>query len=121
LIPEDGLRAWLSQALGIRARAQIDERAFALLARHFGVSPEVARIQLDRARMLPATLRTVPSARVLAHRYGWGQQYDLEAELARRPIPPQRIQERATHAYRSGMLGLAAMARLTGVSEAELA
>jgi Zn-dependent peptidase ImmA (M78 family)/transcriptional regulator with XRE-family HTH domain len=121
LIPQDGLRAWLSQALGIRARAQVGERALALLARHFGVSPEVARIQLDRARMLPATLRTVPSARVLAHRYGWGQQHDIEAELARRPIPPQRIQERATHAYRNGLLGLTAITRLTGVPEAELA
>jgi hypothetical protein len=69
----------------------------------------------------PATLRTVPSTRVLAHRYGWRQQYDVEAELARRPTPPQRIQERATHAYRNGLLGLPAITRLTGVPEAELA
>jgi Zn-dependent peptidase ImmA (M78 family)/transcriptional regulator with XRE-family HTH domain len=121
LIPQDGLRSWLWQGLGVRSRTQVDERALALLARHFGVSPEVARIQLDRTRMLPAALRAVPSTRVLAHRYGWGQQYDVEAELAKRPVPPQRIQERATHAYRIGMLGLAALARLTGVSEADLA
>ncbi|WP_322755162.1 XRE family transcriptional regulator [Frankia sp. Cas3] len=121
LIPQDGMSSWLAQALGITTRDRVDERAVALLVRHFGVSPDVARIQLDRAGLLPATLTAVPSARVLAHRYGWGQQHDLEQELARRPLPPQRLQERATHAYRRGLLGAAAIARLTGRSEADVA
>ncbi len=121
LIPQDGMTSWLAQALGITTRDGVDERAVALLARHFGVSPDVARIQLDRARLPPATLTAVPSARVLAYRYGWGQQYDIEQELARRPLPPQRLQERATHAYRKGLLGAAAIARLTGRPEADVA
>ena len=120
LVPTEALRAWLGTTQAVTRRDEVTERVFALAARHFGISPDVARIAFDRAKLLPATLSTVPTARIFAARYGWARQYSVESELARRSVQPQRIVERATRAYRAGRLGVAALAELTGADTAEL-
>jgi Zn-dependent peptidase ImmA (M78 family) len=121
LIPVEALRAWLSATQAVTRREQVTERVMALAARHFGVSPEVTRIAFERAKLLPASMTTLPTARVLASRYGWARQYGAEVELARRGVQPQRIVERATRAYRAGRLGVSALAALTGADTDVLA
>ncbi len=92
----------------------IDERVMALLARHFGASPEVTRIQLDRMGLLPSELKDVglPSGRRWAYRYGWGPQFDSDQAAAGQPRVPRRILDRAIEAYREGRLGIGALAKL---------
>jgi hypothetical protein len=92
----------------------VDERAMALLARHFGASPEAARIQLDRMGLLPSELQVVglPSGRRWAYRYGWGPQFDSDQAAAGQPRAPRRILDRAIEAYREGKLGISVLAKL---------
>ncbi|WP_433510728.1 helix-turn-helix domain-containing protein [Nonomuraea sp. CA-143628] len=112
LAPQDGIRAWLGPAHG-----PLDERACALLARHFGVSLMVILIQLQHLGLLTATqvdaLRG-PTGAQLARRYGWSRQYEREQETARTRRPPRRVLERATIAYRADRLGIRALAGLEG-------
>jgi Zn-dependent peptidase ImmA (M78 family)/transcriptional regulator with XRE-family HTH domain len=114
LIPQAGVQAWLIRAVGAADKARVDERAMALLARHFGVSPEPLRIQLDGMRLLPSQLKemTLPTGKVWAYRYGWGPQFDSDQAAASQPRVPRRVLDRAIEAYRAGQLGVAALARL---------
>jgi hypothetical protein len=121
IIPESGIRAWLSAS----CPGVIDERAMALLARHFGASPDVTRIQLDRMSLLRSGFgdSPLPTGRRWAYEYGWGPQYDACQAVAAQPRVPRRILDRAMAAYRDGRLGIAALARLQDrtVPELELA
>jgi len=114
IIPEDGVRAWLSHVLDAVGMPGVDERVMALLARHFGASPEVTRIQLDRMGMLPGELQDVglPSGRRWAYRYGWGPHFDSDQAAAGQLRPPRRILDRAVEAYREGKLGIGVLAKL---------
>jgi Zn-dependent peptidase ImmA (M78 family)/transcriptional regulator with XRE-family HTH domain len=113
LIPQDGIRTWLSPPGGSR-ESQADERTMALLSRHFGTSPEVTRIQLRLMDLLPTSLAEgpVPSGRQWAYEFGWGPQFDSTQEASAWPRVPRRILDRATEAYRDGKLGVRALARL---------
>ena len=55
LIPRAGVRAWLARTGTAASREGVDERTMALLARHFGASPDVTRIQLDRMGLLSSS------------------------------------------------------------------
>ncbi|HEX3781910.1 MAG TPA: XRE family transcriptional regulator [Pseudonocardiaceae bacterium] len=114
LIPFGGVRSWLRRTVGTVDKAQVDERVMALIARHFGVSPEATRIQLDRMGLLPSLLADIdlPSGRRWAYRYGWGPQFDSDQAAARQPRAPRRMLDRATEAYRAGKLGVGVLARL---------
>lgn len=114
LMPRAGVEAWLTRTVGSSDRDHVDERALALIARHFGVSPKAAQIQLDRMGLLPDDLKTtdLPSGRRWAYRYGWGPQYDNDQAAAHQPRAPRRILERATQAYRAGKLGVNVLAKL---------
>lgn len=114
LIPSDGVRTWLARSAGAADKARVDERIMALMARHFGVSPKVTRIQLDRMGLLPTDLKDMelPSGRRWAYRYGWGAQFDSDQAAAEQPRVPRRILDRATEAYRRGQLGVGVLARL---------
>lgn len=118
IIPETGIRAWLSA----NCAGEVDERAMALLARHFGASPDVTRIQLDRMDLLHGGLgdSPLPTSRRWAYQYGWGPQYDACQAAAARPRVPRRILDRAMAAYRDGRLGITALARLQDRSVPEL-
>jgi hypothetical protein len=121
IIPEPGIRAWLSA----NSTGDVDERAMALLARHFGTSPDVTRIQLDRMNLLHGGLgeSPLPTGRHWAYQYGWGPHYDACQAAAAQPRVPRRILDRAMAAYRDGRLGITALARLQDrtVPELELA
>lgn len=114
LIPCGGVEAWLARTVGAAGEAQVDERIMALMARHFGVSLDATRVQLDRMGLLPSTLRDVglPTGRRCAYRYGWGPQFDSDQAAAMQPRVPRRILDRATEAYRAGKLGIGVLARL---------
>jgi hypothetical protein len=92
------------------------------MARHFSVSPETTRVQLDRMGLLPSYLKDaeLPSGRRWAYRYGWGPQYDSNQAAAGQPRVPRRILDRATEAYRRGMLGVGVLARLQDRSVAQV-
>jgi Zn-dependent peptidase ImmA (M78 family)/transcriptional regulator with XRE-family HTH domain len=122
LVPREGVRAWLAHTAGAAARARVDERIMALMARHFGVSPETTRVQLDRMGLLPSCLKDaeLPTGRRWAYRYGWGPQYDSDQAAAGQPRVPRRILDRATEAYRRGKLGIGVLARLQDRSVAQV-
>lgn len=122
LIPQNGVRAWLKGVTRTVGEARVDERVMALLARHFGVSPDVARIQLDRMRLLPSELQIVglPSGRRLAYRYGWGPQFDSDQAAASQSRAPRRILDRAIGAYREGKLGIGVLAKLQDLPVAQI-
>ena len=90
------------------------------LARHFGLTPDAARVQLDRMKLLPATMTSLPSGRTLAYRYGWGPAFDSEQAEANQPRVPRRLLDRAVGAYRAGLLGVSVLARLQGRSVADV-
>ena len=114
LIPQDGVTAWLTRSVGKAERSRVDERTVARLARHFGITPDAARVQLDRMHLLQATMTSLPSGRTLAYRYGWGPAFDSEQAAASQPRVPRRLLDRAVEAYRAGWLGVSALARLQG-------
>lgn len=94
----------------------------ALLARHFGASPEVTRIQLDRMGLLSDDLKGagLPSGRRWAYRYGWGTQFDSDQAAAGQSRVPRRILDRAIEAYREGKLGIGVLAKLQDRSVAQM-
>jgi Zn-dependent peptidase ImmA (M78 family) len=122
LIPRAGVRAWLARTGTVVSREGIDERKMALLARHFGASPDVTRIQLDRMGLLPGRLKDagLPSGRRWAYRYGWGPQFDTDQAAAGQPRVPRRLLDRSVEAYRQGKLGIAALAKLQDRPVAQL-
>jgi Zn-dependent peptidase ImmA (M78 family)/transcriptional regulator with XRE-family HTH domain len=122
LIPRAGVAAWLARTGTVVSRAGIDERTMALLARHFGASPDVTRIQLDRMGLLAGRLRDagLPSGRRWAYRYGWGPQFDTDQAAAGQARVPRRLLDRSVEAYRQGKLGIAALAKLQDRSVAQL-
>lgn len=122
IIPPSGIRSWLSASRTATSDHYVDERAMALIARHFGASPEATRIQLHRMGLLHGDLKDacLPTGRRWAYKYGWGPQYDAHQSAARQPQVPRRIQDRAMIAYREGKLGVAALAKLQGRTVPEL-
>lgn len=121
LVPEAGVRSWLA-GTAVTGETVTEERTMALLARHFGVSPDVARIQLDRMGLLNGRLRDsiLPTGRRWAYRYGWGDQFDSDQAAAAQPRAPRRLLDRAMEAYRVGMLGIGVLANLHGRTPASL-
>nr|WP_280791011.1 ImmA/IrrE family metallo-endopeptidase [Blastococcus sp. TF02A_35] len=117
LVPADGVRLWLRRTAGTDT-GPVEEEAVGRLARYFGVTPEVVRIQLERMGLRPAP--AVPSTPVMASRYGWRAEYEATQAAARRPRPPRRLARRAADAYARGLLGAAVLADLEGRTVAEV-
>lgn len=122
ILPADGIRAWLGSSVASAQAHDVDERTMALIARDFGASPEVTRIQLDRMGLLADEPRNAasPSGRQWAYRYGWGPQFDSEQAAARQRRTPRRILDRAVEAYRAGKLGIGVLARIQDRSAAQV-
>lgn len=120
LMPEAGIRGWLdasgSPVVG-------SERVVATLAHVFGVSLDVALIQLRKIGLIDNAQKQALSgsgARTLAFRYGWFAPWKAAADAARLPRPPRRLWLRALSAYQAGKLGVSALARLNGVDPSRL-
>ncbi|MCW2534268.1 MAG: transcriptional regulator, partial [Blastococcus sp.] len=67
LLPPEGVTGWLKRNTGATS-GPVDEQIVSRLARYFGVSSEVVKIQLERMGLRPD--RPVPSTPTLAARYG---------------------------------------------------
>lgn len=117
LVPVEGVQAWLVRN-GRAAGGPVDEQAVSLMARYFGVTAEVVRIQVERMGL--RTLASVPTTPVLASRYGWRAEYEAAQDAARRPRPPRRLAQRAAEAFARGLLGATVLAELEGRSVAEV-
>jgi len=120
LAPQQGIEGWLARNVNA---GQMSDQVVSLLARYFGVSTEVVKIQLERMGRRAA--EPVQSTPVSAARYGWRAEYDAAQVSAHRPRPPRRLAQRAASAYARGLVGAAAVAKLDGRAvadvEAELA
>src|SRR5882757_4478042 len=124
LAPSQGVHRWMTEnAVGTPGRKEC-----AMAARHYEVSLKVVLIQCRKLGLLSAeTVRELagPTGRELAWTYGWGPEYRAACEAASRVRPPRRILERAVEAYRSGRIGVRAVAALGGedphTTERELA
>jgi Zn-dependent peptidase ImmA (M78 family) len=120
LMPENGVKAWLTAAGSPPAAT---ERTAATLARVFGVSLEVALIQLSTFGLITSADKQAlqgRSMRALGLRYGWLRAWEAEVIAASTPRPPSRLWQRALLAYQRGLLGVGVLSRLTSVDSSEL-
>jgi Zn-dependent peptidase ImmA (M78 family) len=124
LAPAQGVRRWMAE----NAAGTLGRKECAMVARHYEVSLKVVLIQCRQLGLLTTeAVRALegPTGRELAWSYGWGPEYRAACEAASRVRPPRRILERAVEAYRSGRIGVRAVAALGGedphTTERELA
>lgn len=124
LAPGPGIERWMRE----NSHGDPGLKECALVARHYGVSLAVVRIQCQRLGLLTADAAKAMeghTGRQLAWSYGWGPQYAAACSAASRVRPPRRVLERAVEAYRAGRIGVRAVAALQGAepkaTERELA
>jgi Zn-dependent peptidase ImmA (M78 family) len=121
LVPVDGLRGFLG------SRDWVGESDISAVVQRFLVSPAVAAIALHQAGYVDAATKHEwmgLSARQLAVRFGWSDQYRaLQADSNQRRAP-QRLLARAVKGYAVGVISAQAIATLRGIAleaaEAEL-
>ena len=121
LAPDAGVNALLRAEQA--ERGQIDTSHLSLVVHHFGVSPQVASIQMRRTGWISADQdahwRADPrvTTRWLATRYGWRAEHDRWAADATVSRPPVRLLRRVTDAYVAGQASVAAVAAVAGITE----
>lgn len=116
LAPLQGVRLYLESRGAVKG--QISERDIAFAARYFDVSPQVMLIQLSNLNWITQAASFdcwKISAKALANRYGWGADYDANAQSARQRRAPQRLVERATKGYQHNLVSLQTLAQLRDV------
>lgn len=121
LVPVDGLREFLG------CQENVIESHLSTVVQRFLVSPAVAAIALRQAGYINAAIKQEwmgLSARQLAVRFGWSDQYRaLQADSDQRRAP-QRLLARAIKGYAEGVIPAQAIATLRGIGleaiEAEL-
>lgn len=115
LAPLEGVRS----AVGGQAA---DESVLSRVVQTFLVSPHAAAIQMRNLGLIDqATVdqwKTI-TARHLASRYGWKAPYDALVRASITPTPPQSLMAWAIKAYESGLIGVAAIAQLSGSTDVE--
>ncbi len=87
---------------------------FSEIVRTFGLSPQMAAIQLRTARVLPEEeLERYAqwSTRRLAIEFGWFSEYRSLAAQSRTPRTPRRLMARVMQAYHQGLLNAEEAAR----------
>lgn len=122
LVPADGLRDYLGERTGS------SQAILSAVVQRFLVSPAIAAIALHQTGHVDVATKQewmTLSARQLAVRFGWSDQYYALRVDSDRHRAPQRLLARAIRGYVEGVLPLQAIATLRGVSagevEAELA
>lgn len=117
LVPEPGLRELLA------GRARVDLAALSRVVQRFLVSPAMAAIALRWAGLIDEATKegwrqvTTPT---LAARFGWIDQYRALQTESNRTLAPQRLLARATQGYLEEVVSIQTLARLRGVSAAEV-
>lgn len=113
LLPVEGLRDFLG---GLQT---VTLATLSIIVQRFLVSPAIAAIVLGQAGYLDMPSKQdwmTVSARELAVRFGWSDQYRaLQADADQRRAP-QRLLARAIHGYAEGVLSAHAIATLRGVT-----
>ena len=117
LVPEPGLRELLA------GRERIDLAALSRVVQRFLVSPAMAAIALRGAGLIDEATKqewrqvTTPT---LAARFGWIDQYRALQTESNRTLAPQRLLARATQGYLEEVVSIQTLARLRGVSAADV-
>mgnify|MGYP000876715461 CR=1 FL=1 len=117
LLPLDALPAHRAPT------GEVSLAALSDLVQTYEVSPAIAAIQLRTATLIDEAICQDwmrCSARSLALRFGWLNQYDSLSRTSRRPRAPQTLMKRAVAAYKDGVLGIAELANWYGASEDDL-
>jgi Zn-dependent peptidase ImmA (M78 family)/transcriptional regulator with XRE-family HTH domain len=102
----------------------VDPETLARLAHFYGVSHDAALVQLHQLGRVTAYQKNRlagVTAQTGATRYGWYDEWRIEADRAGRPRIPKRLWARAVAAYQGGAIGIGALARLTNDQPAVLA
>lgn len=118
LLPGSAVDALLTEAGLVKGNVSIE--SLSDLVRIFGVSPQVAMIQLYSMRWTTRLQHEAwwndpgVSSRGLALRYGWASERDAEVRAAKTPRRPTRIVRAATSAFADGKASLEAVAQAAG-------
>ena len=113
LVPVEGLREFIG------AWSPVGLSTLSAVVQRFLVSPQIATITLRQAEYIDeATKRQwmTLSARQLAARFGWTDQYHVLQASSDRRRAPQRLLARAITGYTEGVLPAQAIATLRGIS-----
>ena len=117
LAPRPGVSALLERSGA--ARGGVDESHLSQVVYHYGVSAEVASIQMrdegwtdvdQAARWIAGAVTT----KHLATRYGWTTEHECRAAQARAERPPARLLRDVTDAYVAGRVTVGAVAAVLG-------
>jgi Zn-dependent peptidase ImmA (M78 family) len=121
LLPLDGLREFLG------SQTPVTQSALSAVVQRFLVSPAIAAIALQQSGYIDVATKQDwmgLSARHLAVRFGWGDQYQTLQGDADQRRAPQRLLARSIKGYAEGVLPAQAIATLRGIpleaAEAEL-
>jgi Zn-dependent peptidase ImmA (M78 family) len=117
LVPADGLRDFLGERTGS------SQGILSAVVQRFLVSPAIAAIALHQTGHIDAATKQewmTLSARQLAVRFGWSDQYHALRSDSDRHRAPQRLLARAIRGYAEGVLPLQAIATLRGISAGEV-
>lgn len=93
------------------------------VVREFGVSPEMATIQMRDAQLISQQTQRVwktLTGRGLATDFGWLGYYDALAGASQEPRSPQSLMRRSVLAYKQGLLGVNELAAWYGAPAAQL-
>lgn len=119
LLPPDGLEQVLSDAGA--TRGNVTDEHLSQVLRVFGISSEVARIQMrETGWTFGANDVERPSAELLSIRFGWSAERRVDVEQSQREQRPQRMLANANTAYLAGHWNLAKTARVHGVTASAL-
>jgi len=119
LLPLSAVRAYVEVVAG--GRVGLVDLSF--LVQHYGVSPQVAAIQLREAGAIDqgtCAEWSQMSAGLLSSEFGWRDQYRAMSDASQRPRSPQGLAARAVAGYRRGLLGIAEVALWYGSAADDL-
>lgn len=117
LLPQSAAEA------AVLATGEPDLALLSYLVQRFGVSPQVAAIQLHGLNRITQSTKREWSGfttRRLAATFGWLNAYDRAAEASQRPRAPRGLMMRAAAAYQAGKLSAGELALWYGNAADEL-
>jgi hypothetical protein len=118
LLPPEGMAQVLRDAGAVPGT--VSDEQFSQVLRVFGISSEVARIQMREGGWLDRHDPERPTAEVLSVRFGWSAERRDDVAQSRQEQRPQRMLANANTAYFAGAWTLARTARVHGISVEKL-
>ncbi|MDO5724620.1 MAG: ImmA/IrrE family metallo-endopeptidase [Flaviflexus sp.] len=114
LIPQKGLLDFLGAT-----KPPLTTAAFSEVVRHFMVSPAIAAIALENAKLIDRVTKEhwrELSTPKLAGQFGWSDQYRALSASTNTPRSPRRLLARTIEGYREGVVSLEKLALLRAQS-----